>query len=211
MLCLVCGDLGSGKTLFLTYLAVKNPISTYTVNFTVKGVKRLHEPRDLLRVREGMVLIDEAYTWLESRLSTSELNRFLTHIFFTSRKRRLDFVVASQLLDAVDVRLRRLSDIVIEAEGATDDGFMYTLFTRSSYAKFMLPMKVAEKLFSLYDTYELPEEEDKLANVERLAEEYLKEGLSVARKAVEYWLVKKGYSKSLAEYVYQELKLRGKR
>lgn len=162
MLGAVLGELGSGKTLFLSLLAKTaehNKMPIYS-NFTLrmKHVKNI-DIGDLEMIRNGLLLIDEAYLWLESRASSSMLNKYISRLIFQSRKRGFDFFISSQLHGAVDLRFRFLEDLTVYACGLNDneDGFEYFIRGWGKVGSYTLPYTVAEKFFPLFDTMEYPE------------------------------------------------------
>ncbi|MEM2262451.1 MAG: AAA family ATPase, partial [Ignisphaera sp.] len=117
MLIGVFGDLGSGKTLFLVYLAQKSNCEVYA-NFTIKlpNVKVL-TPELFFKIlkenpepnRPKLLLLDELYTLADSRASVSLRNRLLSYLIFQSRKRNMDIVYTAQLYGSIDLRLRDLT------------------------------------------------------------------------------------------------------
>ena len=158
MIILVSGLLGTGKTLFLSYLASIEKILKIYGNFTLKieDYKRI-TPYDLEGITKGLILIDEAYSWLESRTSNKEENRYLTNrIGFNSRKRFLTIVLSAQLGTSIDVRFRELADFTVTALGYNPKvtGFVYRVYDRINYYNFVLPLEKAEELFKIYNTYE---------------------------------------------------------
>ncbi len=161
MLGAVLGDLGSGKSLFLSLLGktAERKMPIYS-NFALrmKGVKKI-DVGDLEMIRNGLLLIDEAYLWLESRASSSMLNKYISHLIFQSRKRGFDCFISSQLHGAVDLRFRFLEDLTIYACGLNEneDGFEYIMRGWGKTGSYTLPYKTAEKLFPLFDTMEYPE------------------------------------------------------
>ena len=79
------GDVGSGKTLFCTQVALHDKRQIYS-NYNIK-LPNYHDlkPEMLSILTEStLVIIDEAYTWLESRLSGRNINLYLTYILFQS-------------------------------------------------------------------------------------------------------------------------------
>lgn len=152
----IYGSMGAGKTLFACWLAV-NDDRMVASNFKLEipGWKPL-EPQDLVEVNEPtLVIIDEAYVWLESRLSGQDINRFMSYILFQSRKRSIDFVITTQLLSAIDLRFKNLADVFIEAI-REPDGFKYVAHFpgRRKTRAFRLSVSVAEPYFKLYNTME---------------------------------------------------------
>lgn len=124
------------------------------------NVKQI-EPVDLLEIGKGknFVALDEVYAWLDSRFSASKTNRLLSYIMLQSRKRGMDICYTAQLGSSVDLRLRDLTDIVIQAVKIANRGFLYYVNwvkLGQVYSKrVFLPFNVAEKYFDLYDTAEV--------------------------------------------------------
>lgn len=156
----IIGDVGSGKTLFATYLATKDERPIYS-NYKLK-LKNYHDLKPEMLVsmnKPSLVIIDEAYTWLESRTSGKDINRYLSYILFQSRKRGMDIILTDQLIGTIDVRFRLLTNYEIFAEN-DGDNFIYRIYKKSAFNSFkplrvIMPYEVAEKLFSVYDSWEL--------------------------------------------------------
>lgn len=178
MLGVVTGHLGTGKTLFLTYLADwadqhDIPVwANYTLNLDRQDAEQV-DVYDLENMSEGLLLIDEAYAWMDSRVSTSKRNRYLSKLIFKSRKRKLDVFVTAQLQSSVDMRMRHLRDIRVHASGPTenDTAFRYIMRGFGKEMEFMLPMWRAEMLFDKYDTFEYPDDDVSEYSPEQLKEE----------------------------------------
>jgi hypothetical protein len=160
MLILVRGDVGSGKTLFATGYALDDSRALYA-NYRIrrKGWHNL-KPEVLITLNEepSLIIMDEGYTWLESRTSSSHLNRYLSYILFQSRKRQMDIIITAQLSRSIDVRFRLMANYDIYCE-AMDIGFYYEI-TKLSARKIyepirtMLPFSEAEKIYPKYETFE---------------------------------------------------------
>lgn len=222
----VFGGLGSGKTLFLVYLAYKNPDIPVFANFRINLKNcELIEPKDLIGMEyeKALILLDEAYTWLESRVSSSKLNRYVSYILFQSRKRGLDFIITAQLLSTIDIRFKDLCDIYFYAERVRE-GFRYTMLSKDLRMKtFILPYKFAEKkLFGIYNTYEVvmpfdieelktdiiaqtnKEEMNKI--VDEIVEEIKRQYKNVTHAIIMDYLVRTGKPLSLEPLIYVRLK-----
>lgn len=161
MLMMIEGDLGTGKTLLLSYYGQKEiKVPVYTnYNLDVPKFKRKITPYDIEGLYEGLVLLQGFYAWLDCRLSSSELNRYLSRdLVFNSRKKRLMIMVDLQLEDSIDKRFKKLCKIVVEAKGLLPDesGFLYlyNIKNRKKPVAKVLPIEKAEKLFNIYDTEE---------------------------------------------------------
>jgi hypothetical protein len=191
----VVGNLGSGKTLLLTLLGImeldegKDVYSTFHITYETKNGNRAKyvDIGDLIQwmshqatigsfaPHSGILLVDEGYTGMDSRSSTSIANRLSTQFMFQTRKLGLDVYIASQLASSLDKRVRRITDAWILAEiipripegteegevetgimPATVDDFRYTYAAQDgSYGEFWLSHEDAEKIFPWYSTMEI--------------------------------------------------------
>lgn len=160
MLISILGNLGSGKTLFLVYLATKFNRDVFS-NFELK--LKYYKPLkviDLLKLPNNIeVFIDEGYTWLESRVSSKALNRYLSYILLQSRKRTINIYITAQLFSTVDLRFREQSNIIIFCKKIKNEGFQYRILNRDNNCinSVLLPLKKAKKFYNFYDTYEIIE------------------------------------------------------
>lgn len=223
MLGSVTGFLGSGKSLFLTLLGVQDSNRTVYTNFSLDLDKAEEVTiEDLENIKKGLLLIDEGYMWLDSRLSSSEMNRYLSRFIFKSRKRQLDIFISSQLHRALDLRFRHLEDIRVHALGSDQDErfFTYVIEGWGSYKEVKFPMKKAKLLFPLFDTMEYPDEKaSKFApeqyneRVDELAGEIGEElggSKKLSKGIVKDFLREKGITNSkLHEGIYYRLKRKG--
>jgi len=179
------GGLGSGKTLILASYCchvANNPKYEVYTNFIVKHPRiTVVEPIDLLNINpktEKVLLgLDEVYSWLDSRMSQTKVNRFLSWIILQSRKRNMDIFYNAQLGSSVDLRLRDLTDIVIYCMRTSLNpkaDFIYivelNLGWKVKRAKFLLPYNKAKRFFKYFDTREIVEP----IEIERLKQELLK-------------------------------------
>lgn len=121
------------------------------------------EPQDLLGLEPTKlgkaVVIDESYTWLESRVSMSKLNRFMSYIVFQSRKRDLDIIVTEQLRSTIDMRFKDMSNYTVFGFDRPNPKtsvapFEYRVVKNSvmRFRDYILPYKKAEEIFGLFDT-----------------------------------------------------------
>jgi hypothetical protein len=163
LLIIIVGTMGSGKTLLMTHFATKinnKPIySNYEIK--VRNYKKL-EAIDLVNLPNDIeVFLDEGYAWLESRISSSLLNRYMSYLLLQSRKRQNNFYITAQLFSSIDKRFRLHSDILILAKkvGLPDNprGFKYSVMNirDNKFSTLFFPINKARKLFRLYDTTEI--------------------------------------------------------
>lgn len=160
-LILILGPVGSGKTLFATILSRwffahgREVVS----NYTLAGARAIDIHAFLKDEYSNCgIILDEAYVYLESRTSGRALNRVLSYLLFQSRKTGLDLILTAQLSSTLDVRWRRMADIVIECN-CWAGCFQYeiTLLARGNTTgsrSLVLPLEKARYFFGLYDTME---------------------------------------------------------
>lgn len=240
MLIGILGDLGSGKTLLATYLAYKmsskieyDVYANYQLN--IPNCKSYISPIQLMEInpphdKRALVVLDEAYTWLDSRVSISHINRYISWIILQSRKRNMDIIHTEQLNRLIDVRLKELNNMIFYAENL-GKGFKYTLVYRKGLRTFQktfwLPYSYAKNLFSLYDTREIVKplaleqiKADVMLDVDQT--ELKKEvdqivdkikpklkGKKVTRSVLAVMLMEMGKPRQLLDFVYGKLKLLG--
>lgn len=167
MLIAIIGDFGSGKTLFLVLVGVSSNREIWS-NF------RLHlenyyqlDVMDLIDLGENKdILLDEAYTWLESRVSGSFLNRYISYILFQSRKRTIDIYTTEQLFHTIDRRFRDLVHRVVKCERVNNQNpnkdkwdFRFDIYDtyNEDIKSFILEYDKAKQYFPLYDTKQIIE------------------------------------------------------
>lgn len=157
----IVGDRGTGKTLLMTYFASKEKRKPIFSNYLLKLENYFELTPEILITIDypSLVLLDEGWSWIESRTSGNPINRYMGYIIFQSRKRKIDFILTEQIFETIDVRFRLQCDIQIYAENH-DKGFLYEVHKLSGYKnykpkKFLLTFEQAEKIYPLYDTEEL--------------------------------------------------------
>lgn len=163
MLYIIFGNLGSGKTLLLTYIACKLSHKRIYANFNIKRMNCHYlEAIDLINLpNEVEVLLDEGYSWLESRISGSDLNRYLSYLYFQSRKRNNNFYITVQMVSSLDKRYRNQADYIIEANliGTIEkpSAFTYTIIRTKDLksVKKRFDIQFAKKYFKLFDTKQI--------------------------------------------------------
>ena len=160
MLIIILGNLGSGKTLIMTILSLfgyKQIWSNYKINS--KKHHYLDIP-DLFDLPDNInLLIDEAYAWLESRVSSSTLNEYLSSILYHSRKALTDIYLTTPELSTIDKRFRKLADFFIFCEHRSNldtDDFHFLFYDKNnnSYGSITLLYSEAKEYFKLYNTFE---------------------------------------------------------
>jgi len=226
MLISILGDVGSGKTLLSTALAILDDRPVFA-NYKIHIDRwKMFYPETLLKVPFGsLVIMDEAWSIIESRLTGRGVNRFFSYILFESRKLGIDILMTDQLSRTIDPRFRDMTNIEIHCE-ATIVGFEYHVFRLSSYhyfqpKTFIIPYEVAEKIYPFYDSWEKIDniDSDLIFNITKDKTDIIKEIDAHAEailKLVPYPEIKKGIvsdyclrngvSKGYVEPIYNEIR-----
>lgn len=164
----IYGDLGSGKTLLMTYFGVK----ANEVNVPVIADFKLNLPNYMrlsidellqLNVDTALVEFDEFDVYMNNRRSMSNLSLFINNAIKQSRKKRLDIVSTTQLLDTIDWRFTSLTNMSVIAYGIIEvkrkEFFRYDFVFKSIWGnrirKLLLPLDFMEGLYDKYDTSEV--------------------------------------------------------
>lgn len=172
----ILGDVGSGKTLWLTVLAYeqyklgRNIYPNYQLDFGDGPIQTV-TPGDLQTASNGVACLDELWTWIESRadLGSRDVQTYLTHLLFQSRKNDLDFIGTMQLFRTIDIRFREMVRYIVRPERVRD-GFRYKIYNnkdqllqvrRLTYAKGdNISVTNPEFYYPFYNTAEVVKELD---------------------------------------------------
>lgn len=177
----IIGDLGSGKTLYLTYLATlyqKEGINIYA-NYHLKGIDYTYlEFKDLAQfpehVKDGVLLMDEghvdgdAYNFL--RKGVRDMGKFITQM----RKRRLMLFYSTQDFASIFIRLRELTNYIMLIQPVNTKGLTKVTTYDKRGGLIMLTSRIynLSSIFGKYDTEEiigLPENDD--SDIDTIMEE----------------------------------------
>lgn len=114
------GVMGSGKTTTAAALAYvesqttgRKVISNVHLNFpfTHFDIQFFLEHLADETLEDCILILDEAYLYLDARTSAGKLNKLFTYFMVQTRKRGVDLYVCTHHIDIVDKRLRRAVDI----------------------------------------------------------------------------------------------------
>lgn len=156
MLINVSGSYGTGKTVLLVLIADSLADLQFYANFNIKLKNVL--PFDLSKFLKNeyansIILLDEAYIYLESRTSSKNLNRVMSYLLFQSRKVGIDIITTEQIENSIDIRFRTLCDIQINCN-IKSGYFKYNILTNNKEKTITIPEEKMKKYFKLYDTNE---------------------------------------------------------
>jgi len=163
------GALGSGKSLASTAFAIRDHIATKRRIISSTHIYNLgdyYEYLDYTRflrwmnedeeLQNAIVVLDEAYLFVDSRLSQSALSRLLSYFFLQTRKRHVDLYVCSQQYELVDVRLRRNVDVRAICNFDKETGWCRVKLINLRNGKRKVIRIYGPEIFPYFDTDEIP-------------------------------------------------------
>ena len=160
MLAVAVGNLGSGKTIIAMFFSLANKKEIWS-NFEIKDkrYRKLDIP-DLFELKDNItVIMDEGYAWIESRVSSSSLNEYISSIIFHTRKTFTDIYLTTPMLSTIDKRFRKQANFIIyclHRRNFKKDDFRYIIYDKDnkSIKRKRIKYNNAKKYFKLYNTYE---------------------------------------------------------
>lgn len=120
MLIGIAGALGSGKTLFMTRCLYKehkkNVNKDIATNYNLHGIKyRFIDAKELFDLKKSLqdtiLGIDEMHIFLDCR--DASRNKQMTHFILQTRHLGVHLYFTTQDISQVDIRLRRMLDILV--------------------------------------------------------------------------------------------------
>lgn len=232
MLSIISGDIGDGKSLYLTYKAFQTGLNV-VANFKLFGIPFTYfSIVDYLNneYSNSLILLDEIYNYIDSRNSMSKLNKTVSYKTFQSRKKGLHIIGAVQLMSSADLRFKELCNNYIRALGVVKSGGKYYYQYRLVHRKhkklitksFYLPMKMARFLYDYYDTYEVVElgnhedivlpyqtRDEQIEYVDNIIKGLLEKydnAKDITHDKVRNYMFRNGKNVQLEPYVYEQLK-----
>jgi len=157
------GGLGQGKTLSMTMYArllyeKSGRRSKLYANYGLKGAIRVRSFKDLLDAEQGILALDEAHITLDSRNFKDKSSQKMTHWLLQTRKANLTVLMTSQGFDQIDIRARRVTDVIVECEKIDSGGeitFKLTFIDWPKRRKGRIQyLRHPQKMYGFYDTYE---------------------------------------------------------
>lgn len=169
----IVGDMGSGKTLLMSYMLYsdfKDGIkiySNYKLNFQFEYLSpSVIENLFKLKGEKVSFGIDEMHIFLDARSSFSSKNKLISYWILQTRKRGITLYYTTQYYSQVDKRLRNSTDYLIKAYNLGDKNnpiLFYSIFKKvdvvggsENYIELKsFFLKNIKKFFKLYDTTEI--------------------------------------------------------
>ncbi len=162
---------GTGKTYGLVLEAInairmKRKVFANFDIFLGYEINRIYGFQDLLKVRQGVVLLDELNLWFPSRL-WSKIPPEVLSLWAQSRKRGIDLVYSCQHLDRVDKVIREVTNYVIRCNSIQFlkwQFFVYSTYQPEDWDKERRRaisrriVRFKQNIANLYDTYQIIED-----------------------------------------------------
>jgi len=181
----IFGPTGCGKTLVMTWFAYWISLNTdvpiyanYWLNPRYIRYKRLKHPNELMKITRGFVFLDEPHLWgLDSYRTRSALNRFMTWLCTTARKRGLSIWLSAQRAQRVDKNVRYNVDYIITPEFDFDSGIVHVYVWDTCDEDLVDYFRIrAEPAYKLYNTREMVEDIYEKIKAEKQARKLKKQG-----------------------------------
>lgn len=125
----ITGYKGAGKTCLATKFAweaynVGRPIfSNYSLEFEYQPIDIKEMLENPSEVKDAVILIDEAQTWVDCRMAGAKKNRLFSYLMLQGRKRRIDIIMTSQQIENVDIRIRKNLEHLYECKPLVKDKY----------------------------------------------------------------------------------------
>lgn len=181
------GSLGQGKTCSMTRYGLKfnnqgrstYVVSNYDTQFTDKYVSNPMELEQISKQQSGVQLLDEVWSWADSRESGE--NDTFNNMIINSRKRGWIVLYTTQKLHMVDKRLRDNTDFIVlcsHYESKVDWSGDFDLVKLEVFKNSELGVEhhntvqfKANPLYDVYDTFEEVATEDTTEMYDQAIEE----------------------------------------
>ena len=165
MLMSFVGELGSGKTLSMTYLLLRNWQKGRVIyaNYTLYGIPfyKIRTLGDFNEISHGMVGGDELWLNISSWAGRSKVHEFTTTILLRSRKKDLHILYTTQNFHQVNKRVRDVTDYIVYSMLSPDDSYCRIMIFRNppSPSTHIKPdiRYHTEPVFAAYNTNEIVE------------------------------------------------------
>jgi len=148
-------ELGEGKTLLLTYIAQKQHLKGEKIysNYSLPFSHEFTNIGMLTKIKNCFLALDDIIPLMESR--QSQMHVLTTWILNTCRKRGIKLVYTAQIQSAVEYRLRKISQIVIQTSYIDFPRFHVEIFNTRGKKIDEFQITYKSDILSLYSTLEI--------------------------------------------------------
>jgi len=194
------GPRGAGKTLSMSYLAIRDMLAGRPVfaNYDIHWNGHRSQPLDTAdwltlssKLDGATICLAEIQLWADSRRTLTVMNRLLGYLTMQTRKRAMSFYYTIQEFSWLDARLRWLTDVLIFCQdvaptpwgrqnklerGTLINWLVYDLSGLISGKPYQLLGRLrlkAKPLWQAYDSYQTFEPWEGFSKVSVKADEYV--------------------------------------
>ena len=168
-------ELGEGKTILLSYLAhefhkqlpEKDVYADYNLPF-LKG--QIYHLNDFVKCIDCGIFLDDVIPIFDSRQSGA--NVLETWVLNTCRKNKISLFFTAQLKGAIDGRLRKISNFIIETEKKKFPRFKIWIWTKNFLRIAKFEIEYSKYIQDIYDTYEIVKREIRLKDLRSLFKKF---------------------------------------
>jgi len=152
----ITGQMGSGKTLFMSILAYAFSLKGVKVysNYSLKNAQKLKSLNEMISISNGVLALDEIWLNIDSRFWY--YNVPITRWVNQTRKKNLLVLYTTQNFSQVDVRLRRATDLLVWCFNMKNH-FLYC-FIEPQLGRILKLLKLekekAKEFFSIFNSFE---------------------------------------------------------
>jgi len=155
-------ELGEGKTLLLTYLALLNkklfPDRKIYADYTLPFAEPINHVSQFTEIGEkhndNSIYLDDAIPFFDSRQSGANVRE--TWVLTQCRKYGIDLYYTGQLKGAIDGRLRLISNEIIETEKIDFPNFrLYSYDKNINKIREPIDITYGNEVLSIYETLEI--------------------------------------------------------
>lgn len=164
-------ELGEGKTLLLTYISNLQHLKGELVysNYTLPFSEEFTNLGMLSKIKNCFLAIDDIIPLMESRESQKHI--LSTWILNTCRKREIKLVYSAQIKSAVEYRLRKISQLVIQTSLIQFPSFHIKIYNSSGEQQDEFKITYQADILDLYETLEIVYQRIALKELIALTEE----------------------------------------
>lgn len=165
-------ELGEGKTLFLTYLALKQYRLNFKIyaDYTLPFATHISHINEFVKVNNCSVFLDDCIPFFDSRESGA--NILETWVLNTCRKLGINLFYTAQLKGAIDGRLRRISNLIVETERVEFPVFHIYWYNKNLTLIEDYDIKYSKDVLDIYNTLEVVKRKISIKVLQNLQEQF---------------------------------------
>lgn len=123
---LIYWKMGQGKSVLAIVICILDFRERIYWNLNIYNIewklinKEIKDKYDIEKIRfsytQWLIVIDEGGINMNSRNSSSDINKFLSEVIFLSRKKNASMLFIAQSFENIDINVKRLADLIIKVK-----------------------------------------------------------------------------------------------